>query len=43
MKQEESIPLSFYKMCNKTDCSNYRGISVLPTTYDILSHIYTQP
>jgi len=31
------VPL--YEKGNKTDCSNYRGISVLPTTYKILSNI----
>jgi len=30
-----------YKKCNKTDCSNYKGISLLPTTYKILSTIIT--
>jgi hypothetical protein len=26
-----------YKKGNKTDCSNHRGISLLPTTYKLLS------
>jgi hypothetical protein len=28
-----------YKKGNETDCSNYRGISLLPTTDKILSNI----
>ena len=36
---KEFIVVPFYKKGNKTDCSNYRGISLLPTTYRILSII----
>ena len=28
-----------YKKGDKTDCSNYTGVSLLPTTYRILSNI----
>jgi hypothetical protein len=36
---KKSITVPVYRQGDKTDCSNYRGISLLSTTYEILSNI----
>jgi hypothetical protein len=36
---KESIIVPVHKKVDKTDCNNYRGLSLLSTTYKILSNI----
>jgi hypothetical protein len=36
---KESIVVPIHKKSDKTDCSNYRSISLLSTSYKILSNI----
>jgi hypothetical protein len=37
---KESIVVPIHKKGDKTECSNYWGISLLPTSYKILSYIF---
>jgi hypothetical protein len=39
LQRKESIVTPVHKKGEKTDCSNYRGISLLSTSYKILSNI----
>jgi hypothetical protein len=39
LQWKESIVVPIHKKGEKTDCSNYRGISLLSTSYKILSNI----
>jgi hypothetical protein len=38
-QMKESIIVQVHKNCDKTDCSNYRGILLLSTSYKMLSNI----
>jgi hypothetical protein len=37
---KKSIIAKVYIRSNKTDCNNYCGITLLSTSYQILSHIF---
>jgi hypothetical protein len=39
---EESIIVPIHKTGDKTDCNNYRGISLLSTSYKMLSNILSR-
>jgi hypothetical protein len=41
-KWKESIIVPIHKQGDKTDCNNYRGISLLSTSYKMLSNILSQ-
>jgi hypothetical protein len=36
---KESVIVPVHKNGDKTDCNNYRGVSLLPTSYKMLSNI----
>jgi sorting nexin-29 len=38
-QRKESIVVPTYKKSDKMDCSNYGGISLLPTTYKVLTSV----
>jgi hypothetical protein len=38
-QRKESVIILICEEADKVDCNSYRGISVLPTTYKILSNI----
>jgi hypothetical protein len=38
-QEKESITVPIYKKCDKTNCSNCQGTSLLSSTYEILSCI----
>jgi hypothetical protein len=38
-QRKESIVVPIHRKRDKTECSNYRGISFMPTSYKILSNI----
>jgi hypothetical protein len=39
---KESAVITIYMKGDKTDCNNCRGISLLPTSYEILSTIFSR-
>jgi hypothetical protein len=39
---KESIIVPIHKKCDKTDCNNYRRISLLSTSYKIVSNILSE-